>query len=139
DILVNNAGLFLAGSVVETDEKRWDKVIGTNLKGPYLVSRCAVPALKARGGGSIINTASVHGVVGAKSAAAFCASKGGLVQLTRAMALDHAADHIRVNAICPGETDAPEDLARLALYLASDESSSVTGAVLPVNGGFTAG
>src|SRR5262249_29716114 len=90
DILGDNGGLFVAGSVVETDEKRWDKVIGTNLKGPYLVSRCAVPTLRARGGGSIINTASMQGMVGAKGAAAFCASKGGLVQLTRAMALDHA-------------------------------------------------
>jgi NAD(P)-dependent dehydrogenase (short-subunit alcohol dehydrogenase family) len=164
DILVNNAGIFLEGTVVDTDEKRWDKVVGTNLKGAYMVSRYAVPALKARGGGCIINNASVHGLVGASNAVAYCASKGGLVQLTRAMALDHAADRIRVNAICPGLVDTPmtretdggtkwlddavkhypagragtvDEVARLALYLASDESRFMTGAVLPIDGGFT--
>lgn len=166
DILVNNAGIFLEGTVTDTDEKRWDKVLGTNLKGAYMVSRCAVPALKARGGGSIINNASVHGIIGLKNAAAYCASKGGLVQLTRAMALDHAADNIRVNAICPGPIDmsqvreheagralpgawledppamragTPEEVARLALYLASDESGRMTGAALPIDGGYPAG
>jgi len=165
DILVNNAGIFLPGSVTDTDEKRWDKVLGTNLKGAYMVSRCAVPAMKARGGGCIINNASIHGLVGLKDAAAYCASKGGLVQLTRAMALDHAADRIRVNAICPGLIDTPltrdkdggsawldeavkgypaaragsaSEVARLALYLASDESGFMTGAALPLDGGFTA-
>jgi len=164
DILVNNAGIFLEGTVVDTDEKRWDKVVGTNLKGAYMVSRYAVPAIKARGGGCIINNASVHGLVGAKNSVAYCASKGGLVQLTRAMALDHAADRIRVNAICPGLVDTPmtreadggsswldaavkeypaaragtvDEVARLALYLASDESRFMTGAVLPIDGGFT--
>ncbi|HEY3176462.1 MAG TPA: SDR family NAD(P)-dependent oxidoreductase [Candidatus Polarisedimenticolia bacterium] len=165
DILVNNAGIFAEGTVVDTDEKRWDKILGTNLKGAYLVSRQAVPAMKARGGGSIINNASVHGMVGMKNGAAYCASKGGLVQLTRAMALDHAADRIRVNAICPGLIDTPmtrdadggtkwldqevgrypiarsgavEEVARLALFLASEDSSWVTGAVLPIDGGFAA-
>lgn len=165
DLLVNNAGIHVEGTVVDTDEKRWDKIIGINLKGAYLVSRVAVPAMKARGGGSIINNASVHGLVGARNAAAYCASKGGLIQLTRAMALDHAADRIRVNAICPGLIDTPmtrdndggtrwldgavkdhpnaragtaDEVARLALYLASDESGFMTGAVLPIDGGFTA-
>ena len=165
DILVNNAGIFLEGTVVDTDEKRWDKILGINLKGAYMVSRCAVPAMKLRGGGSIVNNASVHGLVGAKNAVAYCASKGGLVQLTRAMALDHAADRIRVNAICPGLIDSPmtrdgnggttwldeavkdypaarcgtvDEVARLALYLVSDESGFMTGAVVPIDGGMTA-
>jgi NAD(P)-dependent dehydrogenase (short-subunit alcohol dehydrogenase family) len=165
DILVNNAGIFAEGTVVDTDEKKWDRILGTNLKGVYLVSRQAVPAMRARGGGSIINNASVHGMVAMKNGAAYCASKGGLIQLTRAMALDHAVDRIRVNAICPGVIDSPltrdadggtkwldeavrgypiarpgsvEDVARLALFLASDDSSWFTGAVLPVDGGFTA-
>ncbi|MGH9870144.1 MAG: SDR family NAD(P)-dependent oxidoreductase [Candidatus Polarisedimenticolia bacterium] len=165
DILVNNAGVFVEGSVVEMDEKKWDRVIGTNLKGAYLVSRLAIPVLKTRGGGSIINVASVHGLVGMKGGAAYCASKGGLVQLTRAMALDHAADRIRVNAICPGYVDTPmtrdegggstwldatvagvpipragqpEEVARLALFLASEESGWMTGSALTLDGGFTA-
>ena len=165
DILVNNAGIFAEGSVVETDEKKWDRVVGTNLKGAYLVSRQAVPAMKARGGGSIVNNASVHGLVGMKGGAAYCASKGGLVQLTRAMALDHAADGIRVNAICPGLIDSPmtrdsdggsmwlseairsyplarpgtpEDVAKLVLFLVSAESAWVTGATFSVDGGFAA-
>ena len=164
DILVNNAGLFVEGSVLDTDEKRWDKIMGTNLKGAYLVSRQAVPAMRTRGGGSIINNASVHGLVGLKNAAVYCASKGGLVQLTRAMALDHAADGIRVNAICPGLVDSPltrdddggttwldeavkeypmarpgraEEVAGLALFLASDEAAYITGHCLPVDGGLS--
>lgn len=165
DILVNNAGVFLEGTVMDTDEKRWDRVIGTNLKGAYLVSRQAVPAMKVRGGGSIINNSSVHGLRGMKNAAAYCVSKGGLIQLTRAMALDHAQDGIRVNAICPGLVDTPmtrdsdggakwlddavrgcpvpragsaDEVARLALYLASDDSKWVTGAVLSIDGGLSA-
>jgi len=165
DILVNNAGLFVEGSVLDTDEKRWDKIMGTNLKGAYLVSRQAVPAMRTRGGGSIINNASVHGLVGLKNAAVYCASKGGLVQLTRAMALDHAADGIRVNAICPGLVDSPltrdddggttwldeavkeypmarpgraEEVAGLALFLASDDSAWMTGAAITLDAGFTA-
>ncbi len=165
DILVNNAGIFVEGAITEVDEKKWDRVLGTNLKGAYLVSRLAIPAMKARGGGSIINVASVHGLVGMKGGAAYCASKGGLVQLTRAMALDHAADRIRVNAICPGYVDTamtrdddggarwlgeavrpmpiqragtPDEVARLALYLACDESAWMTGSALPLDGGLTA-
>jgi NAD(P)-dependent dehydrogenase (short-subunit alcohol dehydrogenase family) len=165
DILVNNAGVFVEGSVVDIDEKKWDRVLGTNLKGAYLVSRLAIPAMKNRGGGAIVNIASVHGLVGMKGGAAYCASKGGLVQLTRAMALDHAPDRIRVNAICPGLVDTamtrdanggstwlddavrsypvsragtPDEVARLALYLACEESGWMTGSALPLDGGFSA-
>jgi len=164
DIVVNNAGIRLQGTILDTDEKRWDRVLQTNLKGPFLVSRLAVPAMRTRGGGSIVNVASSAGVVGVRGAAAYSAAKGGLVALTRSMALDHAADRIRVNAVCPGIVDSPstreaagagiadpvegdsalqplgrrgspEDVARLVLFLASDESSWITGAVISVDGG----
>lgn len=164
DILVNAAGCFHEGSVTDTDEKRWDRVIGTNLKGAYMVSRLAIPAMAKRGGGSIINIASVFGLVGMERGAAYCASKGGLIQLTRAMALDSAAEQIRVNAICPGRVDTPmmhddkgqptrlataarlpmgrpgtaEDVAGLALYLASQDARWMTGCVLGMDGGFLA-
>ncbi|HET9480713.1 MAG TPA: SDR family NAD(P)-dependent oxidoreductase [Candidatus Polarisedimenticolia bacterium] len=165
DILVNNAGVFEEGSILQTEEKRWDRVVGTNLKGAYLVSRHAVRAMKERGGGCIINNASIHGLAGMREGAAYCASKGGLIALTRAMALDHAADRIRVNAICPGLVDTPmtrdedggtrwldeavkdyplgragtpEEVARLALHLASDDASWTTGAVLTIDGGYLA-
>ncbi len=164
DILVNCAGRFAAGSVAETDERRWDRVVNTNLKGPFLVARYAIPAMKARGGGSSINIAAVHGLGGWRNAAAFSASKGGLIALTRSMALDSAPDGIRVNAICPGSMapggggeeagqgapppgeppplgrmGRPEDVTALALYLASDESSWITGGIFPVDGGRLAG
>src|SRR5262245_61937397 len=165
DILFNNAGTFAEGTADTTDERRWNRVVDTNLKGAYLVSRLAIPAMRARGGGVIINNASVHGLVGMTNAAAYCAAKGGLIQLTRAMALDHAKDGIRVNAICPGLTDTPltrdsdggttwmtqaaaqypqqrpgsvEQVARLVLFLASDEAARITGAIIPIDGGFTA-
>lgn len=164
DILVNAAGCFYEGAVTDTDEKRWDRIVGTNLKGAYMVSRLAIPAMAKRGGGSIINIASVFGLTGMERGAAYCASKGGLIQLTRAMALDCAAERIRVNAICPGQVDTPmmrddkgqptrlaqsarlpmgrpgtaEDVAGLALFLASPDSRWMTGGVLSVDGGFLA-
>jgi NAD(P)-dependent dehydrogenase (short-subunit alcohol dehydrogenase family) len=165
DVLFNNAGTFAEGTAEGTDERRWTRVLDTNLKGAWLVSRLAIPAMRARGGGSIINNASIHGLIGMTNAAAYCASKGGLIQLTRAMALDHARDGIRVNAICPGVTDTAltrdadggdawmtravaqypqgrpgtvDEIARLVLFLASDEASRITGAVIPVDGGVSA-
>jgi NAD(P)-dependent dehydrogenase (short-subunit alcohol dehydrogenase family) len=167
DVLVNNAGLFLSGTIEETDERRWDRIMGTNLKGAYLVTRHALPAMRQRGGGSIINIASADALTGAKGAAAYAASKGGLVALTKSLAADVAADRIRVNAICPGpvarpsgsettsggparaadaatipgslgRTGTPQDVAGLALYLASDESSWVTGSVFSIDGGLVA-
>jgi NAD(P)-dependent dehydrogenase (short-subunit alcohol dehydrogenase family) len=164
DIVVNNAGIRIQGTILDTDEKRWDRVLQTNLKGPFLVSRLAVPAMRSRGGGSIVNVASSAGLLGVRGAAAYSAAKGGLVALTRSMALDHAADRIRVNAVCPGNVDSPsareatvapgasaadggagvqplgrvgspEDVARLVLFLASEESSWITGAVISVDGG----
>lgn len=169
NILVNNAGVnYKSGGTVETDEDGWDVVMDINVKGIYLMSRSAVPNME-KTGGSIINMASIFGVVGYPKAVAYCASKGAVVNLTRSIALDLAERKIRVNCICPGVVDTPmargwmekhggyetvakeisaqhplgrlgepEDIAYACLYLASDEASWVTGAILPVDGGFTA-
>ncbi|MFQ5668979.1 MAG: SDR family NAD(P)-dependent oxidoreductase [Acidobacteriota bacterium] len=109
DILFNNAGIAGDGDALATTLERWTDTLAVNLTGPFLVSRAVIPALRQRGGGSIINNASTLGLVGLEKCVAYCASKGGLVQLTRAMALDHAADKIRVNAVCPAviDTDLP--------------------------------
>ncbi|HWL44434.1 MAG TPA: glucose 1-dehydrogenase [Ilumatobacter sp.] len=107
DVLVNNAGIQRYGSVDTTDEAVWNEVIGVNLTGVYLMSRYAVPQLRARGGGAIVNTASVQAFASQADVAAYSASKGGVVALTRTMALDHAADRIRVTCIAPGSVRTP--------------------------------
>jgi len=169
NVVVNNAGYWMAASAEETSEEEWDKVMDTNLKGAFLVSKAALPELRRAGGGAIINIGSILSLVGMKRRVAYTASKGGLAMLTKAMALDHAAEGIRINCICPGLVETPlaqqalaqfadpqaelarrvagipagragkpEDVARLALFLASDDSSWMTGAVVPLDGGFTA-
>ena len=164
DILYNNAGVVEFGAAHETEEKSWDKMLDINLKGVYLCSKYAIPHMQKQKKGSIINTASVAGIVGFPGIAAYCASKGGVHILTKNMALDYAPDGIRVNDICPGVIETPmtidafgeegvsdqaevhplgrvgtpEDIAYAALFLASDESSFVTGTSLIVDGGFTA-
>ncbi len=107
DILVNCAGIIRRANVVETTEAEWDRVMSVNLKSVFLMSRLAVPIMADAGGGAIINIASGWGLVGGRNAAAYCASKGAVVNLTKAMALDHGEQWIRVNCICPGDTDTP--------------------------------
>ena len=170
DVLFNNAGIIRRATLLETSEEDWDRVMQVNVKSVFLLSRHAVPVMARSGGGVIINTASNWGLVGGARGAVYCASKGAVVILTKAMALDHGAQNIRVNCICPGDTDTPmlrgearqlgepveafleqsaecplgrvaqpDDIARAALYLASDASSFMTGAPLIVDGGFVAG
>jgi meso-butanediol dehydrogenase/(S,S)-butanediol dehydrogenase/diacetyl reductase len=164
DILFNNAGVLLDGTVLDTDEEAWNRLMSINLTGVYLCSRAVLPHMIRRGGGAIVNVSSSTGAQDvAGNIAAYVTSKGGVTLLTKAMAVDHARDNVRVNAIAPGPTDTPmlrnamtpegleqfaatfpmkrlgrpEELAAAALFLASDEASFVTGAVLPVDGGQT--
>jgi len=107
DILVNNAGIGIAATVDETDEDDWDRLMAVNLRGVFLGCKYGVRIMKRQGGGVIINMSSVAGIVGVKNRAAYSASKAGVYGLTKAMAVDHAADGIRVNCICPGTVDSP--------------------------------
>ena len=170
NVLVNNAGALSVSTVETISEEEWDRVMATNVKGPFLMSRAVLPAMRRAGGGSIVNIGSVLGIAAIRDRAAYCASKGGVTMLTRAMALDHARDKIRVNCVCPSivesemtqnlfaETEAgrkaredrlatiplgrfgkPGDIAGIVVFLASEESSWMTGTVIPVDGGVTAG
>lgn len=107
DILVNCAGIIRRASVVDTTEEEWDRVMAVNVRSVFLLSKYAVPVMAAGGGGAIINIGSGWGLVGGRKAAAYCAAKGAVVNLTRAMALDHGELGIRVNCVCPGDTDTP--------------------------------
>ncbi len=165
DILFNNAAVLIFGSVLDTTWADWQRVMSVNLNGVFLCCKAAIPHLRARGGGSIINMSSSTGAHdGNGNAIAYVTSKGGVTLLTRCLAIDHAADHIRVNAIAPGPTDTPmlrrnmtpeeidafaktfpaqrlgqpQEIAAAALFLASDEASFVTGSILAVDGGQTA-
>ena len=118
DVLFNNAGVYLANTVVDCTEEEWDLTVDIGLKGTYLMSRFAIPVMVAQGGGAIVNNASGWGLVGGDQAAAYCAAKGGVVVLTKAMAVDHARQGIRVNCVCPGDVDTPmlpEDAQRRGL------------------------
>jgi NAD(P)-dependent dehydrogenase (short-subunit alcohol dehydrogenase family) len=107
DVLFNNAGIAIGGSVLTVDEDAWDRCFAVNVKSVLLCSRAAVPHLEAAGGGSIINMASVAGLVAVENAAAYCAAKGAVISLTRNMAIDLAGRNIRVNAVCPGTVLTP--------------------------------
>jgi NAD(P)-dependent dehydrogenase (short-subunit alcohol dehydrogenase family) len=111
DVLFNNAGVYVENDVLGCDEDEWDLQVDTILKGTFLMSRAALPHMVARRSGSIVNCASGWGLVGGIRGAAYCAAKGGMVVLTKAMALDHGPQGIRVNAVCPGDTETPMEYA----------------------------
>ena len=169
DILFNNAGVFYPQTALECSEREWDEQIDVNLKGMFLMSKFTLPGMIAQGHGVIVNNASGWGLVGGDHAVAYCASKGGVVLLTKALAVDHGRQGIRVNCICPGDVDTamlpsdakmrglpwekyledcknrpmgrigkPEEIAKAVLFLASDDSSFMTGSALVVDGGGTA-
>jgi meso-butanediol dehydrogenase / (S,S)-butanediol dehydrogenase / diacetyl reductase len=171
DILFNNAGIVVNGTAETTSEEDWQDTLDLNITAVWRMSRLVIPIMRTQGGGVIINNASDWGLVGAANALAYAASKGAVVQMTRCMALDHAKENIRVNAVCPGDTfverwikegyfresgavseaearlsdtipmgrvaDASE-IAKAVLFLASSDSSFMTGATLVVDGGNTA-
>ncbi len=107
DVLFNNAGVTRRANVLDTTEAEWDLVMNVNVKSIFLMSKYAVPIMQAQGGGSIINTGSGWGLTGGKDAISYCASKGAVVNMTKAMAIDHGPQNIRVNTVCPGDTDTP--------------------------------
>lgn len=170
DVLFNNAGLgggtgLKMGSILETPLEDWNGLLAVNLGGAYLCSRHVVPHMMKQRSGSIVHNASMNALVGNPTSDAYTAAKGGVVALTRAMAVRYGAFNVRVNCVCPGPIDTPllapkladparlqhyqektllgrlgtsEEVANVALFLASDEASYVTGAIVPVDGGWTA-
>lgn len=170
DVLYNNAGVNSSGSVVDATEEDWDRCLAVNAKGTFLCARAGAREMLRSGGGSIVNQGSVAALVGVANFAAYCASKGAVVALTRSMSVDLAPHGIRVNAICPGTVytplmepmltargggdlekglamtttkyslgrlGTPEEIARVALFLAGDDSSFVTGSIVTADGGMT--
>ena len=169
DVMVNNAGVGIAATTPKTAEEDWDMVLDVCLKGTFFGMKYAIPAIRDSGGGSVINMSSIAALVGLNDRAAYSAAKGGILSLTRAAAIDHVEEGVRVNCIAPGTVDTPwigritsgyddpeearanmqarqphnrfvtpEEIAAMAAYLASDESTSCIGACMVVDGGVTA-
>ena len=166
DVLVNVAGIGSTTSAPDTPLDVWEDVFAVNARGTFLCCKHAIPGMVARGGGTIVNIGSVAGLVGLRNRAAYCASKGAVIALTRALAVDHVGDGVRVNVVCPGTVDSPwvqrlvhdagesldalrarqpmgrlgtpEEIADAVLYLASDAAAFVTGSSLVIDGGLTA-
>ena len=168
DVLVNNAGMLVNGTALECTDEQWDRVLDVNLTAAFRLTRAVLPVMLAQGRGSIVNVALDWALMGARRALAYCVSKAALAQMTRCMALDHATSGVRVNAVCPGDTDTPmldqayaqhdrawkekaqadgipmgrvarsEEIAKVVAFLASDDASFMTGALVPVDGGTSA-
>lgn len=165
DILVNNAGIGNYGETPDLEPAQWERVLAVNLNSVFLACKFAIPAMRRQGGGAIVNIASISGMAADYGLTAYAASKGAVINYSRALALDHARDGIRVNAVCPGLIDTPltagvlavpavrdawsaaiplqrpgrpEEIARLVRFLACDDASYMTGAIIPVDGGLTA-
>jgi NAD(P)-dependent dehydrogenase (short-subunit alcohol dehydrogenase family) len=166
DVLVNVAGIGSTTTAPETDLDTWEDVFAVNARGTFLTCKHAIPGMVERGGGAIVNLASVAGLVGLRKRAAYCASKGAVIALTRALAVDHVGDGVRVNCVCPGTVETPwvrrlvegagesldalrarqplgrlgtpDEIAAAVLFLASDQAAFATGTALVIDGGLTA-
>ncbi len=168
DVLVNAAGVIVRASGEHTTDDQWARIMGVNVSGTFYMCRAALRVMKAHGGGAIVNFGSIWGDLGSAGVAAYCASKGAVHNLTRALAMDHAGDGIRVNAVCPGEVNTPmlqseraeavtshllaqiaatvpmgrladpDEIARVVCFLASDDASYMTGALVSVDAGYGA-
>ena len=168
DVLVNAAGVIVRADAEHTTDEQWQRIMGVNVSGVFFMSRAAITPMKKQGRGAIINFGSIWGEVGAAGVVAYCATKGAVHQITRAMALDHVRDGIRINAVCPGEVDTPmlrserarppstedmqkladsvplgrlaqpEEIAKVVVFLASDGASYMTGSMVTVDAGYTA-
>jgi meso-butanediol dehydrogenase/(S,S)-butanediol dehydrogenase/diacetyl reductase len=168
DVLVNAAGVIVRASGEDTTDEQWAKIMGVNVSGTFFMCRAALRVMKTSGGGAIVNFGSIWGDLGSAGVAAYCASKGAVHNLTRALAMDHAVDGIRVNAVCPGEVNTPmlqseraeavtdqlltaiaatvpmgrladpDEIARVVCFLASDDASYMTGALVSVDAGYGA-
>lgn len=168
DVLVNAAGVIVRASGEDTTDEQWAKIMGVNVSGTFFMCRAALRTMKTHGGGAIVNFGSIWGDLGSAGVAAYCASKGAVHNLTRALAMDHAGDGIRVNAVCPGEVNTPmlqseraeavtdqlltaiaatvpmgrladpDEIARVVCFLASDDASYMTGALVSVDAGYGA-